>query len=164
MNKEIYLAGGCFWGVEAYFKMLKGVISTESGYANGNILNPTYNDLIHGVATHVEAVKIVYKDISLKELLSHFFRFVNPFTLNKQGADIGIQYRSGIYYIDKKDEEVILEVLKEIEDKYNKKPVVEVLPLSNYFKAEEYHQDYLTKNPNGYCHVDLNLLKAEERK
>lgn len=164
MTKEIYLAGGCFWGVEAYFKMLKGVIHTEVGYANGNILNPTYNDLINGTSTHAEVVKVVYNDISLKELLSHFFRFVNPFSLNKQGPDIGVQYRSGIYYVDDKDKDIILEVLNEIKNKYNKTPVVEAKKLENYYDAEDYHQDYLTKNPNGYCHVDLNLLKIEERK
>ncbi len=164
MSKEIYLAGGCFWGVEAYFKMLKGIVFTEAGYANGNIKNPTYNDLIKGISTHAEVVKVVYDDISLKELLNHFFRFVNPFTLNKQGADIGIQYRSGIYYSNEDDEQIIKGVLNEIKDKYKRDPVVEVLPLKDYYKAEEYHQDYLTKNPSGYCHVDLNLLKIEERK
>lgn len=164
MSKEIYLAGGCFWGVEAYFKALKGVISTEAGYANGNFQNPSYQDLIKGSATHAEAVLVVYEMISLKDLLAHFFRFVDPFSLNKQGADIGIQYRSGIYYTDIEDLPVILEVIKELEEKHQRKSFVEVLPLDNYYPAEMYHQDYLTKNPNGYCHVDLTLLKKEERK
>lgn len=162
--KEIYLAGGCFWGVEHYFANLKGVISTESGYANGNTINPTYEDLINKKATHAETVKVVYDEISLKNLLSHFFRFVDPFSINKQGNDVGIQYRSGIYYVDPSDKEIILEVIKEIENKHQKTSAVEVEPLKNYYKAESYHQDYLVKNPDGYCHVDLSLLKKEERK
>lgn len=162
--KEIYLAGGCFWGVEQYFANLKGVVSTEAGYANGNIENPTYEDLIEKRATHAETVKVVYDEIFLKDLLSHFFRFVDPFSLNKQGNDIGIQYRSGIYYVDPSDKKIILEVIKEIEEKYKKTSAVEVGPLKNYYEAEDYHQEYLVKNPGGYCHVDLTLLKEEERK
>lgn len=162
--KVIYLAGGCFWGVEAYFDNLKGVISTEVGYANGNIDNPTYNDLINKVSTHAEVVKVTYKDISLKAILSHFFRFVDPFSLNKQGPDIGLQYRSGIYYVDEADKPIINDAITKIKKKFNRKPVVEVEPLKNYYSAEDYHQDYLKKNPQGYCHVDLNLLKDEERK
>lgn len=164
MNKTIVLAGGCFWGVEEYFRNLKGVIKTEAGYANGNIENPKYSDLIKGIATHAEAVKVVYNSIALKDLLNHFFRFVNPFSLNKQGLDEGIQYRSGIYYLDKTDKPVILEVIGELEKKHHKKSVVEVKSLKNYYKAEEDHQLYLLKNPRGYCHVDLSLLKKEERK
>lgn len=162
--KEIYLAGGCFWGVEQYFANLKGVVSTEAGYANGNIENPTYEDLIEKRATHAETVKVIYDETSLKDLLSHFFRFVDPFSLNKQGNDIGIQYRSGIYYVDPSDKKIILEVIKEIEEKYKKTSAVEVGPLKNYYEAEDYHQEYLVKNPGGYCHVDLTLLKEEERK
>src|SRR5690554_2123822 len=164
MNKTIYLAGGCFWGVEEYFRNLKGVVSVSSGYANGNTKNPTYEDVVSGIATHAEAVKVVYNEISLKELLSHFFRFVNPFSLNKQGNDIGIQYRSGIYYIDVNDLDDIIFTIKNIEKKYQRKSVVEVEPLKNFYLAEDYHQQYLLKNPNGYCHVDLSLLKDEERK
>lgn len=164
--KEIYLAGGCFWGVDKYFSMLKGITYSESGYANGNKENPSYEDLINGLATHAEAVYLEYDDkvISLKEILEHFFRFVNPHTLFRQGNDIGIQYRSGIYFTNGDDEIIIKEFLNELEIKTNKKVVTECLPLKNYYKAEEYHQNYLDKNPSGYCHVDLNLLKKEERK
>lgn len=162
-NKTIYLAGGCFWGVEAYFGMLKGVISTEVGYINGNIENPTYNLICSGEATHAEAVKIVY-NTSLSTILDHFFNIINPFSLNRQGADIGIQYRSGIYYTDQRDLKVINKKIKEVETKFNKKVMVEVKPLKNYYKAEQYHQNYLTKNKNGYCHIDLSLLKPEDRK
>ena len=164
--KEIYLAGGCFWGVEKYFSLLKGVLFTEVGYANGNINNPTYQMLIDGSATHAETVYLKYDEnvITLKELLDHFFRFVNPHSRFRQGNDIGKQYRSGIYYTDLSDQEIVDNYLKDLELKTNKKVWTESLPLSNYFKAELYHQDYLSKNPNGYCHVDLSLLKDEERK
>ena len=163
MSKEIYLAVGCFWGVEAYFSNLKGVLETEVGYANGNILNPTYQDLINGVATHAEVVKVKY-EIKLDKLLEHFFRIINPFILHRQGNDIGIQYRTGIYYLNQDDLPIIKKVIREFEAQHSKKTVVEVLPLKNYTKAEEYHQDYLVKNTRGYCHVDLSLLRPEERK
>ncbi len=165
-NKEIYLAGGCFWGVEKYFEMLKGVTFTEVGYANGNINKPTYEMLIDGRATHAETVYLKYDSsvITLKELLDHFFRFVNPHTKFRQGNDIGKQYRSGVYYTDLNDKIIIDNYLKTLEEKTHKKVWTESLPLNNYFKAEEYHQSYLNKNPHGYCHVDLSLLKEEERK
>lgn len=164
MSKVIYLAGGCFWGVDHYFNNLKGVTLTEVGYANGNINNPKYEDLIKGVSTHAEVVKVTYKDISLETILNHFFRFVNPFSLNKQGSDEGIQYRSGIYYLSEEDRPIIEKVIKEIEELHQRTSKVEVKRLENYYKAEEYHQKYLEKNPQGYCHVDLSLLKEEERK
>ncbi len=165
-TKEIYLAGGCFWGVEKYFQMLKGVIFTEVGYANGNIFNPTYQMLLDGTATHAETVYLEYDSsiITLKELLDHFFRFVNPHSRYRQGNDIGKQYRSGIYYVDINDKEIIDQYLKNLEIQANKKVWTESLPLSNYYQAENYHQNYLNKNPKGYCHVDLSLLKEEERK
>ncbi len=159
--KTIYLAGGCFWGIQAYFSKLDGVSFTEVGYANGNIKKPTYKDLLSGKATHAETVKIVYEG-SLKTILKHFFRIINPYTLNRQQADIGIQYRSGIYYTSEADKNVILQQIEILQQKSgDKKVVIEVKPLLNYYKAEEEHQDYLTKNPGGYCHVDLSLLKKE---
>lgn len=164
--KEIYVAGGCFWGVEAYFAQLKGVIKTQVGYANGNIENPTYQDLLNHRASHAETVHIVYDQyiLSLTTLLNHCFRFIDPFTLNRQGNDIGIQYRSGFYYVDEADKQVLRDYLKTIERSTGRRPVVEVQPLRNYYPAEEYHQKYLKKNPNGYCHVDLGLIKNEEKK
>ena len=163
MNKTIYFAGGCFWGVEAYFKRLKGVTETTVGYANGNTMNPKYEDLKEGKATHAETVQIKYDDdvISLVELLGHYLRFVDPYSLNKQGEDEGIQYRAGIYYTDLLDavttETYFSSVLK---PDYK----IEIKKLCNFFPAEEYHQDYLTKNPNGYCHVNLGLIKPNEKK
>ncbi len=163
MNKTIYLAGGCFWGVERYYQLLKGVISTEVGYANGNIDNPKYEELKSGKASHAETLKLIYDDevISLTNILEHFLRFVDPYSIDQQGHDIGHQYRSGIYYLDEQDRGTILSYFeKRLEPDYK----IEVLPLNNYFKAEEYHQDYLLKNPHGYCHVNLGLIKQNERK
>lgn len=164
--KRIVFGGGCFWGIEAYFKKVKGVLKTTVGYTNGNKANPTYQDLINKVATHVEACEIYYDSevISLESLLSHLFRIINPYTLNRQGADIGIQYRSGVYYQDLEDYKLVKTFLEEKQKVDNKKIVVEVKEEKEYYLAEEYHQDYLDKNPKGYCHVDLSLLKEGERK
>ena len=164
--KRIVLAGGCFWGVEAYFKLLKGVIDTEVGYTNGNFDNPTYQDLIKHRATHAEAVAITYDDklISLETLLGHMFRFIDPTSVDKQGNDIGHQYRTGIYYKDESDREVALAFLNKKAEFYKKPLAIEVIPEQGFFNAEEYHQDYLDKNPYGYCHVNLGLVKKEERK
>lgn len=163
MKKEIYLAGGCFWGVEAYFKLVKGVILTEVGYANGNKENPTYQELKRHLVTHAETLKLEYDSnvLPLEKIIEHFLRFVDPYSIDKQGEDIGHQYRSGIYYIDDSDRVVIK---KYLDLNLNNGYKIEVLPLENYYPAEDYHQDYLYKNPDGYCHVNLNLVKKEERK
>ncbi len=154
----IYFAGGCFWGVEEYMARIAGVYDAESGYANGNTEKPTYQDVISQKTGHAETVKVVYdsKQVSLKELLDKLFLVVDPTSVNKQGNDIGIQYRSGVYYTDETDRAIIDESIKELEEQYDKEIVVEVLPLDNYYPAEEYHQDYLQKNPYGYCHIDLD--------
>lgn len=164
--KTLILAGGCFWGVDAYFRQLKGVIDTKSGYANGNIDNPTYQEVSNGIATHAEAVKITYDPsiLELNQLLEQFFRIIDPTSLNKQGNDIGIQYRSGIYYEDEATKKTATEYINNEQKKYNKRIAVQVEPLTQFFLAEAYHQDYLKKNPNGYCHIDLGLVKASERK
>lgn len=166
MSKRIVIAGGCFWGVEAYYKRLKGVLKTTVGYANGNIENPSYEDLKANIATHSEACEIYYnpKVISLEQILEHMFRFIDPTSLNKQGNDVGIQYRTGIYYRDEEDRKIIENFIREKQKEYDKKIVVEVEKEQNYYLAEEYHQDYLDKNKGGYCHVDLNLIKDEEKK
>lgn len=160
--KTIYLAGGCFWGVEAYFQRLNGVINTEVGYANGNIDNPKYEDLKKGIANHAETVKIEYDEscISLEKLLEHFLRFVNPYSIDKQGEDVGHQYRSGVYGNKSDIKYAIAYFNKVLRDDYK----IEVLELQNFFKAEEHHQAYLIKNPNGYCHVNLRLIKDDEKK
>lgn len=163
MEKKIYIAGGCFWGVEEYYKRLKGVIDTAVGYANGNMENPTYKDVKSHIATHAECLMLKYDDevINLEKILEHFLRFVDPYSIDKQGEDIGHQYRSGIYYIDSDDKDIIINYFN---NNLNNDYKIEILPLDNFYLAEDYHQDYLEKNPQGYCHVNLNLIKKNERK
>lgn len=156
-EKEIYLAGGCFWGVEGYFQKLGGIIDTEVGYANGKTEDTTYQDLKK--TDHVEALKIKYDEnkISLEEIIDHFFRIIDPTSLNKQGNDIGRQYRTGVYSTDEEVLEKVRQLIDSKRQNYNKEIVVEVETLNNYVTGEEYHQDYLIKNPLGYCHIDLSL-------
>ena len=163
MEKAIYLAGGCFWGVQEYYSRLKGVISSISGYANGKKENPTYQEVRSGIYHHAETVKIIYDDnaISLEQLLEHYLRFVDPYSINHQGEDEGIQYRTGVYYTDEKEKSIIKNYF---DHRLNKGYVIEILPLENFYLAEEYHQDYLKKNINGYCHINLNLIKNNEKK
>ncbi|MFV0255833.1 MAG: peptide-methionine (S)-S-oxide reductase MsrA [Erysipelotrichaceae bacterium] len=157
MKRIIYLAGGCFWGMEAYFKQLSGVITTEVGYANGNTTQPTYQEVCNNETGFVETLKLEYDDdfLTLKRILAAFFKVVNPTQLNRQQADIGSQYRSGIYYIENSNIIIINDYIRELQKSYSAKIVTEVLPIKNYFPAETYHQDYLSKNPSGYCHIDL---------
>lgn len=156
--KIIYLAGGCFWGTEGYFKKLKGVLKTVVGYANGDSENTNYE--IVSSTDHAETVKIYYdfSKISLAEILLHYFRIIDPKSINRQGSDIGRQYRIGIYW-EKGDEESEKIVRKFIEYEESKigKVAVEISELKNFVKAEDYHQDYLDKNPGGYCHVNLAM-------
>ena len=159
----IYFAGGCFWGVEKYFSMVKGVLDTKVGYANGTLPNPSYEDLKHGLDNASETVMIMYdeKQVSLEKLLELYLRVVDPYSINKQGEDEGVQYRTGIYYVDKAEESLIKEYFKKnLKVDYK----IEVLPLAKFYLAEEYHQDYLNKNPQGYCHINMAKLKPEERK
>ncbi|MDD3938187.1 MAG: peptide-methionine (S)-S-oxide reductase MsrA [Bacilli bacterium] len=162
----IYLAGGCFWGIEAYFQQLKGVIDTEVGYANGDSENPKYEDLLEHRANHAETVKIVYDMslIPLSKILEHYLRIVDPYAMNRQGNDVGIQYRSGVYYVNEADREVVLAFFAANYPRPERRFAIEVKPLKNFYKAEDYHQDYLIKNPFGYCHVEMRKIKKEERK
>lgn len=157
---SIYLAGGCFWGVEAYMERLEGVLEAVSGYANGdpNLPNPSYQAVIAG-SGHAETVLVRYdpNKIALKDLLRHYFRIIDPTSLNRQGNDRGVQYRTGIYYTDPADKAVIDKALSDLQTRYPAKIRVENLPLAHFYPAEEYHQNYLQKNPNGYCHIDLSL-------
>lgn len=159
MTKQIYFAGGCFWGTEAFMQRIRGVVDAESGYANGNSENPTYRDVCNG-SGHAEVVKVTYDpaQISLEKLLDYYFKVIDPVSINQQGEDKGIQYRTGIYYVDNQDEPIIRKALAELQQQYEQPLAVENLPLEHYFPAEEYHQDYLDKNPNGYCHIDLQLM------
>ena len=159
MIREIYLAGGCFWGVEGYFKRIEGVKDTTCGYANGKTANPSYEDVCRHNTGHAETVRVLFDMdvINLEDLLIYYFRIIDPVSVNKQGNDVGTQYRTGIYYTDESLLPVIKAAVEREQRKYNEKIAVEVLPLENFYSAEEYHQNYLDKNPNGYCHINLNL-------
>ena len=163
MRKTIYLAGGCFWGVEAYFKRQKGVVETTVGYCNGTTAFPKYEDLKSGKASHAETVKIVYDDqmISLETLLVHYLRFVDPYSVDRQGEDEGHQYRSGVYYCDLLDG---IGAESFFSGRLEPGWKIEIKQMNNFYPAEEYHQDYLDKNPGGYCHVNLGLIKPGEKK
>lgn len=156
--KKIVLAGGCFWGMEAYFKRIKGIEKTEVGYANGHTLEPSYKEVCSNTTGHAEVLVVEYDEmmISLETILSKLWKVIDPTLLNRQGGDIGSQYRTGIYYEDEADLPVILASKEEEQKKYEKPIVTEVEPLKYYYPAEEYHQDYLTKNPGGYCHIHLD--------
>lgn len=159
-NSEIYLAGGCFWGMQGYFDKINGVIKTDVGYANGKSASTSYKELHKTM--HAETLHLIYdkNKISLNEILRHFIRVIDPTSLNRQGNDVGTQYRSGIYYVDVESGNEAISFIKEISKFYEKPIVVEVEPLRNYTLAENYHQKYLEKNPNGYCHIDLSLAKT----
>jgi peptide methionine sulfoxide reductase msrA/msrB len=159
--KEIYFAGGCFWGTEHYFKQIKGVVKTEVGYANGLTENPTYQEVYTDQTGYAETVHVTFNPdvVSLEFLLKMFFKAIDPTSLNKQGHDEGTRYRTGIYYTDSEDLPIIEKVYAEEQKQYNEKLVVEKKPLQNFYTAEEYHQDYLDKNPNGYCHLPQALFE-----
>lgn len=161
MKKEIYLAGGCFWGTEKYLQNIPGILATEVGYANGNTVNPTYEEVCYNHTGHAETVKVEYDDdrIGLPYLLELYYDVINPISVNRQGGDVGTQYRTGIYYVDDSDEVMILDSIHELQKKYKEKIAIEVKPLINYYKAEEYHQKYLDKNPNGYCHIGVDKFE-----
>jgi len=162
--KEIWLAGGCFWGVEAYFARIYGVAKTDVGYANGHTAKPSYHDL-HETG-HAETVHIYYdaEKVNLQTLLEYYFKIIDPVSVNRQGNDIGTQYRTGIYYRDAADLEVIQIMIEKEQQKYDAPIATNVQLLENYYPAEEYHQDYLEKNPGGYCHVDFSSLKEQKPK
>lgn len=153
----IYLAGGCFWGMEKYFSRVNGVISTDVGYANGKTKNPTYEEVSYKNTGHAETVHIEFDDsiITLQTLLKKYFDVIDPVAINRQGADEGVQYRTGIYYTDASFLPIINASVAELEKQISQRTAIEVKPLEQYFPAEEYHQKYLEKNPNGYCHIHI---------
>ena len=161
--QTIYLAGGCFWGVQKYFDQFDGVLTTEVGYANGPEEAPSYRDVCNS-SGHAETVKIEYDPevISLTELLGYYFMVVDPLSVNKQGNDCGIQYRTGIYYTDENQLPEIKDVYKEQEEKAGAELAVEMEPLKNFYTAEEYHQKYLDKNPGGYCHIPGKMFSVKK--
>jgi peptide methionine sulfoxide reductase msrA/msrB len=161
MIKEIYFAGGCFWGTQHYFKQIYGVIETATGYANGKTENPTYEEVYTDLTGFAETVKVVYDSnrIDLKLLVELFFKSIDPLSLNRQGNDIGTRYRTGIYYVDDTDLSIIRQIYDRVAMEYGCKLCVELEPLQNFYLAENYHQDYLDKKPNGYCHLPTALFE-----
>jgi methionine-S-sulfoxide reductase len=157
---SIVLAGGCFWGTQAYLRRIPGVASTECGYANGHTENPNYELVCSGTTGYAEAVRVMYDAalIPLETLVADYFKSINPLVKDRQGPDIGTQYRTGIYYSDAKDLAGIQAVLAEEQKKHTQPIVTELAPLSCFYRAEDYHQDYLERHPHGYCHVNLSLL------
>jgi len=158
--REIYLAGGCFWGLEKYMQEIAGVLSTEVGYANGKTENPTYEQVCRHDTGHAETVRVKYNPgrISLGFILRLYLDVIDPTSVNRQGNDVGTQYRTGIYYTDAGDLPTIEKILKEVRSKYDKPLAIEVKPLENYYPAEDYHQKYLDKNPEGYCHISWDHI------
>jgi peptide-methionine (S)-S-oxide reductase len=156
--KEIVLAGGCFWGIEEFLSRIEGVLETEVGYANGRTPNPSYEDVCYKNTGYAEVCHVKYDEakLPLDKLLERFWGVINPTTLNRQGPDLGSQYRTGIYYMNEGDKETIIKNKEQEQLKYDKKIVTEVKPLENYYTAEDYHQKYLKKNPSGYCHIKLD--------
>ena len=152
--KTIWLAGGCFWGMQKFFDQFEGVLRTEVGYANGPDKAPSYEEVCAD-SGHAETLRIDYDEtrISLTELLKYYFMVIDPLSVNRQGHDEGIQYRTGIYYTDETLLPEIRTVWQAEEEKAGAKLAVELEPLRNFFSAEEYHQKYLDKNPGGYCHI-----------
>jgi len=159
--REIYLAGGCFWGVDAYMSRVYGVADVVVGYANGRTENPSYEDVLYHNTGHAETARVRYdpERIGLHDVLDHFLRIIDPTTFNRQGNDVGAQYRTGVYYTDGRDLRIIREVLEQVQREYDEALAVEVEPLDGFYPAEEYHQKYLEKNPGGYCHVDMSRLE-----
>ena len=159
--KEIYFAGGCFWGTEHYMNMIKGVVKTETGYANGHLQNPTYQEVYTDQTGHAECVKVTYDSniISLTTLCRLFFKSIDPVSLNRQGEDVGTRYRTGIYWVQDSDKAYISQVFEEVQKLHDQPLAVEICPLELFYPAEEYHQKYLVKNPTGYCHISAETMK-----
>lgn len=159
-TKDIYLAGGCFWGTEHFMGLIPGVISTEVGYANSLVPNPSYKEVCSGNTHAAETVKVTYDSdsVSLSTLLNLYFKTIDPTSLNRQGGDSGTQYRTGVYYTDSADFPIIRKAVDALKWQYTRPVVIEVMPLENFYVAEDYHQDYLDKNPGGYCHIDPSLF------
>ena len=160
----IYLAGGCFWGLQKFFDQFEGVIRTEVGYANGPDRAPSYQEVCAD-SGHAETVLVEYDEakMPLKKLLDYYFMVIDPVSVNRQGHDEGIQYRTGIYYTSEDQLPAIREIFEREEQNAGQKLAVAVEPLKNFFSAEEYHQKYLEKNPGGYCHIPARLYRLEDQ-
>lgn len=157
--KSIVFAGGCFWGVEAYLKQIEGVAFTEVGYANGKTISPSYEEVSNG-SGHAEAVAVCFDSniLPTRRLINLYFEIIDPTSINKQGNDIGVQYRSGIFWQTNAQEELINNEVEKLAEKIKKDVAIELAPLRNFYRAEDNHQNYLDKNPNGYCHIPKSML------
>lgn len=160
--KTIYLAGGCYWGVEKYMQNIPGVAETEVGFANGDTENPTYRQVRYENTGHAETVRVVYDEtvLPLAKLLRLFFRIIDPVSVDRQGEDIGHQYRTGVYHENEVDAQVVAAELRRLEEQVGQPLAVEACLLRHFYPAEEYHQKYLDKNPGGYCHVPWTAIHA----
>jgi peptide-methionine (S)-S-oxide reductase len=163
------LAGGCFWCLEAVYDQLKGVVDVVSGYSNGNVANPTYEAVCSGRTGYAEVVQIQYDPniVSFRDLLNVFFTIHDPTTLNRQGADVGTQYRSAIFYHTPEQKAIAEQTVAELTQQgiFNNKIVTEIAPVENYYAAEDYHQEYFANNPNqGYCQFVVQPKVAKFRK
>ena len=161
--RTIYLAGGCFWGMQKFFDQFDGVISTQVGYANGPEKAPTYQEVCND-SGHAETLRVDYDEgrLPLSRLLDLYFLVIDPLSLNKQGEDEGIQYRTGVYYTERDQLPALQAAFRAEAQKVGAPLAVELLPLENFFPAEEYHQKYLDKNPGGYCHIPQKLLHMKK--
>ena len=158
--KEIYFAGGCFWGTEHYIRQFDGVLDTVVGYANGHIENPSYEHVYTDSTGHAECVKVTYDSemISLSSLCRMFFRSIDPLLVNRQGEDKGKRYRTGIYWSDNEDRATVEAIYAEVQERFDSPLAVEKSELKSFYSAEEYHQDYLVRNPEGYCHISPETI------
>lgn len=161
--KTIYLAGGCFWGLQKYMDQFDGIIRTEAGYANGKTSLPSYEEVCKG-SGHAETVRVDYDEdvISLTEILERYFMVIDPVSVNRQGGDEGVQYRTGIYCTDSRQIHEARQMCRFVQEGYDKPLAVEVLPLVHFYPAESYHQKYLDQNPGGYCHIAPAMMHLEE--
>lgn len=162
---DIYFAAGCFWGAQKFFKLIDGVIATEVGFANGNTENPTYREVYTDTTGYAEAVHVTYDPsvVSTEELTRLYFKAIDPLSLNRQGEDEGTRYRTGIYFTCGCQEAEAGKVMAEVEAELGQKTVVELMPLKNFTRAEDYHQDYLDKTPGGYCHLSPGIFEIARK-
>ena len=158
--KEIYLAGGCYWGVEKYMSNLKGVTGTTVGFANGDTEEPTYQQVRYENTGHAETVRVEYDPaiLTLPVLLDLFYKIIDPTSVDQQGEDVGHQYRTGVYFTDENDVGIIRESRDRLEKRIGRPLAMETCKLEQFWPAEEYHQKYLDKNPTGYCHVPFQMI------
>lgn len=163
--ETIYFAGGCFWGTEHFFKLIAGVLTTMAGYINSNVPDPTYRQVCSGQTNAAEAVQVQYdpQKVSLTLLCELYFMTIDPTSLNRQGNDVGTQYRTGIYYTSDKQVPEIMQAVEKEAAKVGRPLAVEVMPMHNFYPAEDYHQDYLDKNPGGYCHINPKLFEIARK-